>query len=1411
MDSNIKLSNVIGAPFSDYVLQQLYIRAARNSTTNRTNEEVLFLANKSGWARLISSVDIDLSPSQLKEYYNKLGVGPGYDTPRALARNWVLEAGTSKQSGNGITLRSGIGPDGAYGLGGTEELGYRPMPGLTSVVVETTGRLGSLRQATINFQAWNMNQLNVVEALYFRLGYSMLLEWGHTQYFANDNSFKTSEIYGIDNPFEGIRKEAVQQKIAQKTRMSNGNYGGMLGIVSNFTWSLNEAGGYDCTVRLIGQGAIMDSLKTNQAYTLPTGFLKEYKKNQSAIQTAIDKAVQKRVRAIADEQARVFANQQPIIDPVPTNRTELLARLKKYNLYPETKTVNDLVTEYGVDAFTTVENFTTKTLGSFVGYYTLFNSSPNAGTRIAAENAYGGFWFDQPAPGFTLLPYTDNNRVVFNTALLNSATKVITVRDSNNNLTSLATLSTQKTPINQYFDYQTGTIIRTQGRAEGYRAEVITVPLTAPLYQPAEPIRFNLGELVSRRGGKQSIYVTITVTTDSDRYFQPTRNDLLNVLNSWQTSTDAGVLNNVTLSSKERNTIIITGKYTTQLVVNYSGPEAERVAVTQTNGGGVKSIQVTFTVETNNPGFITKVLPSTPVSDVSRQIAGLANPGISDSVINQANTSQVESTTGFTSALHAMLVIVQTKVQASTLNVTTAAAVSILKETEGFFQDGSLRGVLGLPRSTPVGPEGIPFDLQKYGQKGYNSSLMTDKTLYDYVPDVDYKKLCQAYAVKYKQGGEEGTTESVHCPVYITLGYLLAFLNNMCLIYDSREQTTPSRSSQGSEKRPYIYIDFNPETNFCLTSPQQMSVDPFTCLIPFNATLSEYKNLFPSKTIADTLDPVAFDPQANNVLTDALNKSGLEFKTLQGGTAYQGKMMNILLNVDYLLGLIRDFAGADAEHAVNLQPFLERILKDVNKSLGNINSFRVGYRDESNTVQLLDDQWVPAYKGATGSDTSMLNSTEYMDKLKGTQKVFSGLLPLFNSTMPAQLPVAGTFSLARQFQFKTVLSTKLASMIAISAQASTGSVNSKDHSSLSYLNENFQDRYKPYIGDPSAVSTGANSNSKQQVNQKSNDQKAAELFNVHVESVYSNLQLSADKVDLARNYYIERMSKVKSSDTTTSSAPFIPADLEITIDGVSGIIMGNAFTIPEDRLPLSLRGVNGKTKIAFIVTGLTHTIEQNEWLTRIRGQMIKLRSDVNIPTAVATITAVQKAIAAPLPAYAGLTGNAIEDAVNFIKLEEQLYSAVPNGYKPVLNPSSNTLVYAYKVGTDVPTIGWGTTIYAQGVSKGKNVTIKDVITVGEAEAELRATVAKLYRDIESSLRPEQPLTGGELTALLSIAYNTGLGALQGSQIWTGLRQGTDRELIAQAIRNFATTRKSDRQVLQGLITRRQKESQIFLS
>jgi hypothetical protein len=41
--------------------------------------------------------------------------------------------------------------------------------------------------------------------------------------------------------------------------------------------------------------------------------------------------------------------------------------------------------------------------------------------------------------------------------------------------------------------------------------------------------------------------------------------------------------------------------------------------------------------------------------------------------------------------------------------------------------------------------------------------------------------------------------------------------------------------------KPLVYIDYNPETNRCLTMPEQFTSDALKFIIPFQATFEQYK------------------------------------------------------------------------------------------------------------------------------------------------------------------------------------------------------------------------------------------------------------------------------------------------------------------------------------------------------------------------------------------------------------------------------------------------------------------------------------------------------------------------------------------------------------------------------------------
>lgn len=1293
----IKLSNVIGAPFADYVLRQLVVRTYNSSTGTtalgaRTNDQVLYLANKNAWARLVSSVDIYFPPGANETYdayIQRLGIEKSgrYGNADSLAKNWILQAGLSKEAravvtaggpgAPGIDLRYGIGPDGAYGIGGTAELGYRPMPGLTSVTIETAGRLGSLRTATINFKVWNMNQLNTIEALYFRLGYSMLLEWGHTQYFENPDirkdgtvtidsfgNFVKGYVSGIDNPFDtSLRKEDVQQQIEIKKRSTSGNYDGMLGIVVNFNWSFNQEGGYDCSIKLVGLGAVMNSLRINQAYKLPTSLVRRFKQAADALKKYLDRIAADAAAAAsaaAAAAARGGGGDGFKLDPPPKSIAELYEIVKKFGGY--TGTFDQFRTDpkylaRGISNFNTVS-------GQYSGVYVSLSKPPSRlddASLAKAKEAYDGVYFKRG----DVLYKIPLNREVDATLLVNQARAGAAGIQSIDSFIAKAvergaaggaTLSEVKVGLNrssnnipdltsdellvQFFDFksakQTSATV-SYGRYSSYTREYtldetikqfISSTVTENSFALSKDNPDSNLSIRDYEGWgnppKDDVFFDLKVEVQSPDTAVPiTKRDILIALDKWIKEGAKVKVSQADLPNAN-GIVTFTGKFTVQV---------KKIANPGTNIAAEVTKDLNWTFKTNNISFFNTTSDTPPAPPGPSRTGGGAGASTNDSTNKPvAATEQKDPYLGFESALHAMLTIVQYEAQSKIIskkgNDGIAFACDLTSITRDFYNDGSLAGVLDLAGTTPVPPSG--FNLKLYAAKGFNSQLMADNSLFESINYIggdkaipNFNSFCKALVVTYRQSNLDGNTYPGQYPVYIPLGYLLAFINNMCLFYDSKQKTTVvDPSASGEEKRPYVYIDFNPETNFCLTLPQQFSVDPNTCLIPANLDQTQYKELFPPN--AQPTEEL-FNPTGKNIVSDALNKAGLGF---QSGTAYRGKTMNIMISTQYLLNILREFSTGDPQHAVALHPFLERVMRDVNKSLGNINSFRIAYRDDTNTIQIQDDQYVPPLE----TETTMITKDALYKNLK-ENVLQSGELPIFasqiNQTDGTKLDIP-SLGIARQMQLRTSLSTKLASMIAISAQAATGSVNSTDYTSLSWLNKNFQDRYKPYIVDQDNGSSG-NSKNTQKKQELSNDQRIANLFNKHVKSVYSNpvSLFSEDAIEPSKNYYIERMSKKKSGDPVTIAAPFIPAELELTLDGISGIIMGNAFSIPQSRLPNSYKGSNNNEKdlplVGFIVNGLTHTIQNNEWTTTIKGQMIKLRE----------MSGLNQAIVAPQGAQTG--------------------------------------------------------------------------------------------------------------------------------------------------------------------------------
>ena len=264
------MANIFGEGFPNEIRKQIDYRQkiyGSGNTKNRTANDISYLNSNTSWCKLISGVDIEdintLNNSDIKS----LGL-----SKNDLAERFVLFAGTAANGGTklreGITNNTSLlGGNNAYGIGGTE-FGISPMPGIISATIKHENR-GSLRRAQVNIKAWNKVQFEIVDSLYLRLGYSVLLEWGHAITINNSGTIDfdpTSLSLSSDFLNPGNKTYDDFLDLIQEKRLdSGGNYDAMFAKVTNFNWTFNKDGSYDIIVYLSSIGDVIESLKSNSS------------------------------------------------------------------------------------------------------------------------------------------------------------------------------------------------------------------------------------------------------------------------------------------------------------------------------------------------------------------------------------------------------------------------------------------------------------------------------------------------------------------------------------------------------------------------------------------------------------------------------------------------------------------------------------------------------------------------------------------------------------------------------------------------------------------------------------------------------------------------------------------------------------------------------------------------------------------------------------------------------------------------------------------------------------------------------------------------------------------------------------------------------------------------------------------
>ena len=244
-------------------------------------------------------------------------------------------------------------------------------------------------------------------------------------------------------------------------------------------------------------------------------------------------------------------------------------------------------------------------------------------------------------------------------------------------------------------------------------------------------------------------------------------------------------------------------------------------------------------------------------------------------------------------------------------------------------------------------------------------------------------------------------------------------------------------------------------------------------------------------------------------------------------------------------------------------------MQGIQDSLGNINSFEVIYNESTNALRIIDNTIIP---GVNGEEITVFNTH------------------LLN-------PNVGSF--VNNVSIKSELSNKFATMVSVGAQAN-GNVVGSNSTMLSKWNVGYIDRH---VESKANTNLPTNQPTPEAIYQQNLLAFNQFLAKTHKCFVTDNDISSVGKImDDILKYEVGRYTNTDK----IKGIGFIPINLQLDIEGLSGIKMYQSYTIDDTLLPPSY-----KNKIQFIAKGVSHKIDSNGWTTTLESIVGPKQSGVN--------------------------------------------------------------------------------------------------------------------------------------------------------------------------------------------------------
>ncbi|MHA1988882.1 MAG: hypothetical protein ACW98D_19870, partial [Promethearchaeota archaeon] len=325
----------------------------------------------------------------------------------------------------------------------------------------------------------------------------------------------------------------------------------------------------------------------------------------------------------------------------------------------------------------------------------------------------------------------------------------------------------------------------------------------------------------------------------------------------------------------------------------------------------------------------------------------------------------------------------------------------------------------------------------------------------------------------------------------------------------------------------------------------------------------------------------------DNAVPSPLFPTGLApfVQSSSGGSLKWGNLMNIYFNFTRLEEI---FDTNTTTTFVSLFEALKTICNDINDALGGINNIEPVIT-EDNTIKFIDQTPIPGLD----SIAKFLNIDSY-----NIEPEKEAVLEVFGYNNKNN-----TSNFVTNIGLSTQIDKNYATAITIGATAN-GGVPGIEATAFSKWNVGITDRFKSNIVD------GATEESKNQPSSfiESNEygamkesygeflnQNTNSLIGLTEEGIIEEGYIEYNK-NTASNWYntIQIASTNEKDSSVESSIGFLPFNLKIDMDGISGIKMYNRVKVNTSFLPS-----NYPDTLEFIITQVNHKLSSNGWTTSL--------------------------------------------------------------------------------------------------------------------------------------------------------------------------------------------------------------------